>query len=430
MAAMEPEMKQTIPGVLGLRATFRLGWRNLKRNRRRTWITASTVALAVLLLQLSTGLLIGVEQQSFDNLINYQTGHAKIYADGYFEERDEFPLDYTFEAGGALQASIEAIPGVAAATPRLTFQAQLSNGMDQIPCLGVGIRVQGSDSDVFRIPQSVVDGEYLADDDEGILLGSGIAEIFEVAAGDWLTVLAKTQHGAYEALDLPIVGLIGTGNPLIDRNSFLIPLPTAQYILDMEGAATEMAVRFSAAARESATLVRLESTIEASGAFDVKGWREMESDFMALVQAKRMGQVIFLGIFLILAVVGITNTILMAAYERTREIGMLMAIGLRGTGIRRLFLTEGALTGLIGGAIGSLIALGLILWLASIGIDFAALYGDMDIGYPVKDKLYPALNIPVLAVGWLFTGFLAALASLYPAARASHNRPVEALRHV
>lgn len=430
MAAMGPEMKQTIPGVLGLSATFRLGWRNLKRNRRRTWITASTVALAVLLLQFSTALLIGVEQQSFDNLINYQTGHAKIYANGYFEERDEFPLDYTFEDGGVLQADIEAIPGVAAATPRLTFQAQLSNGMDQIPCMGVGIRIQGSDSDVFRIPQSVVDGEYLADDDEGILLGSGIAEIFEVGAGDWLTVLAKTQYGAYEALDLPIVGLIGTGNPLIDRNSFLIPLPTAQYILDMDGAATEMAVRFSATAREAGTLERLESTIEASGAFDVKGWREMESDFMALVQAKRMGQVIFLGIFLILAVVGITNTILMAAYERTREIGMLMAIGLRGTGIRRLFLVEGALTGLIGGAIGSLIALGLIVWLATVGIDFGALYGDMDIGYPVKDTLYPALNLPILAVGWLFTGFLAAIASLYPAARASHNRPVEALRHV
>ena len=191
--------------------------------------------LAVLLLQFSTALLIGVEQQSFDNLINYQTGHAKVYADGYFELRDEFPLDYSWSDGGELLAVAAAVPGVAAATPRLTFQAQLSNGMDQIPCFGVGIQVRGSDNDVFRIPQSVVDGEYFAEDDEGILLGSGIAEIFEVTAGDWLTVLAKTQYGAYEALDLPIVGLIGTGNPLIDRNSFLLPLPTAQYILDCLG---------------------------------------------------------------------------------------------------------------------------------------------------------------------------------------------------
>jgi ABC-type lipoprotein release transport system permease subunit len=325
---------------------------------------------------------------------------------------------------------VNAVPGVAAATPRLTFQAQLSNGMDQIPCLGVGIQVQGSDTDVFRIPQTVVNGEYLAGDDDGILLGSGIAEIFEVESGDWLTVLAKTQYGAYEALDLPVVGIIGTGNPLIDRNSFLLPLPTAQYILDMDGAVTEVAVRFSLSSREATTLERLGSALGGNGEFDVKGWREMEQDFMSLVQAKRMGNIIFLGIFIVLAVVGITNTILMAAYERTREIGMLMAIGLRGSGIRRLFLAEGALTGLIGGAIGSALAAGFIVWLANIGINITAIYGDIDIGYPVKDSIYPSLNVVVITIGWLLTGLLAALASLYPAARASRNRPVEALRHV
>ncbi len=423
-------MKETVPGVLGLRATFRLGWRNLRRNRRRTWITATTVALAVLLLQFSNGLLVGIEQQSFDNLINYQTGHAKVYADGYFELRDEFPLDFAVTDTGAVLAAVRAVSGVAAATPRLTFQAQLSNGLDQVPCLGVGIQVRGSDTDVFRIPQTVVDGEYLAEDGEGILLGSGIAEIFEVSSGDWLTVLAKTQYGAYEALDLPIVGVIGTGNPLIDRNSFLLPLATAQYILDMDGAVTEVAIRFSARARESVTLDRLAGELGASGEYDVKGWREMEQDFMSLVQMKRLGNIIFLGIFIVLAVVGITNTILMAAYERTREIGMLMAIGLRGSGIRRLFLAEGALTGLLGGAVGSLIAVGLIIWLAGIGINITAIYGDIDIGYPVKDSIYPALNVAVVTGGWLLTGMLAALASLYPAARASRNRPVEALRHV
>jgi ABC-type lipoprotein release transport system permease subunit len=156
----------------------------------------------------------------------------------------------------------------------------------------------------------------------------------------------------------------------------------------------------------------------------------MEGDFMALVQAKRVGQAIMLGIFMVLAVVGITNTILMAAYERTREIGMLMAVGLRGTGIRRLFLTEGAFTGLLGGAIGSVLALGLIMWLAQVGINFNALYGDIDIGYPVKDSLYPALSVAWVTLGWVLSGLLAALASLYPAARASSHRPVEALRHV
>lgn len=422
-------MNADMPGTLGPWPTLRIGWRNLRRNRRRTWITATTVALAVLLVQVATSLLIGIEQQSFDNLINYQTGHAKLYAAGYFANRDELPLDPALTDIQALETAVEAVDGVAAATPRLVFSAQLSNGVDQIPCLGVGIEVRGSDTDVFRIPQTVVDGTYLSESDEGVLLGSGLAELFEVTAGDWLTVLAKTQAGAYEAIDLQIVGIVGTGNPLIDQNSFLLPLETAQYVLDMEGA-TEIAVRFGPTARESATLRRLQEVVGANDGVVVKGWRDMEEDFMSLVQLKRTAQSIFLSIFVVLAVVGITNTILMAAFERTSEIGMMMAMGLRGAGVRRLFLTEGALTGFVGAAVGSVLGIGVIAYFATHGIDFSAMYGDMDIGYPVKDTIYPAMNLVVIIVSWLLTGVLAAVASFYPAARASRLRPVEALRHV
>ena len=151
---------------------------------------------------------------------------------------------------------------------------------------------------------------------------------------------------------------------------------------------------------------------------------------MALVQTKRVGQSVFLGIFVILAIVGITNTILMSSFERTREIGMLMAMGLRGGGIRRLFLSEGALIGLLGGAVGSALAIVLIAYFATNGIDFASMYGDADIGYPVRELVYPVLSPVIVASVWLMTGVLAALASVYPAARASRQPPVEALRYV
>ena len=151
---------------------------------------------------------------------------------------------------------------------------------------------------------------------------------------------------------------------------------------------------------------------------------------MALVEAKRTARGVFLAIFIIMAVVGITNTVLMAMFERTREIGTLMAMGLRGTGIRRLFLAEGALTGLLGGAIGSAVAVALIAYFATTGIDLTALYGDMDIGYPVKGILYPAFSVASILLSWLLIGVLAALASFYPAARASRLKPVEALHYV
>jgi putative ABC transport system permease protein len=428
---METAMtRETLPGALSSWATVRLAWRNLKRNRRRTWITATTVSLAVLLLQIMTSMMTGLEQQSYDNLINYQTGHAKLYAEGYFPNRDEWPLDHALSDLQAVQAAVEDVDGVEATTPRLVFSAQLSNGVDLVQCLGTGIEVTGSDTDVFRIPQAIIEGEYLTPGEDGVLLGSGLAELFDVSTGDWLTALAKTKAGAYEALDLQIVGLVGTGNPLIDQNTFLLPLETARNMLDMEDEATELAVRFNSMRRESATLVRLEEAVTGLDGMEVKGWRDAEEDYLAFAQMKRTGQQIFLGIFVILALVGITNTILMAAYERTREIGMLMAMGLRGSGIRRLFLAEGALLGLLGGALGSLAALVLIVWLGDVGIDLQALYGDMDIGYPVKGILYPAMDTGAFIISWLLTGVLAAVASVYPAARASRQNPVEALRYV
>ncbi len=418
------------PGVLGWATTFRLAGRNLARNKRRTWISAITVAFAVFLLQLSYAMLIGLEDQSFDNLINYQTGHAKVYADGYFEEREDFTLDFALAKPESIKEKMAAVSGVAGVAPRLIFSAQLSNGSEQVSCLGTGIQVTGSDSDVFRLDQAIVAGAYLQPGDEGMLLGGGLAEFFEVTVGDWLTVLAKTKAGAYEAMDLPIVGLIGTGNPGIDRNSFMVPLSTARYMLDMEEEATELAVRYAPSAAEAATFSRIRTVLAEEDGIDLKSWEEVEEDFMALVEIKRTSSVIMLGLFVLIAVVGITNTILMAAYERTREIGTLLAMGLRGGGVRKIFLIEGGLMGLLGGAVGIALALIVIAYFSVNGIDLTAMYGDMDTGYPIKDVFYLALAPAFIAGSWLVTGLLASLASYYPAAKASRQDPAEALRHV
>lgn len=416
-------------GRLGAVATLRLAWRNLRRNRRRTWITAVTVALAVLLLQISSAFLAGIEHQSFDNLINYQTGHAKVFAAGYYPSREELPLDPALGDLGALEARMRSVPGVQGTAARLAFQAQLSNGVDQLPCTGIGVAVGGSDTVVFRVPQAVTDGGYLRPGVRGMLVGGGLAQILGVRVGDWLTVLARTRLGAYEALDLEVVGILGTGNPAVDRATFLMPLDLAQAMLVMPGRATEVAARFRPAAAERAALERLRAEAAATG-LDARGWRELEADFLSLVSAKRTGRIVMLLIFLTVALVGVTNTILMAAFERTQEIGMLMTLGLRGAGVRRLFLVEGAMLGALGGAVGTLIGLVLIAWLATAGVDIAAIYGEMDIGYPVKDRIYAAFGPGALLLGWLLTVALAALASLYPATRASRMDPVDALRHV
>lgn len=417
-------------GVIGPMLTARLAWRNLRRNRRRTWITAATVALAVLLLQLEVATIIGLEGQSKDNLISYQTGHAKVFAAGYFAERDELPLDRAVTDASGLTLRLEAIPGVSAAAPRVVFAAQLSDGRDQVPCTGIGIDLEAGETDVFRIPQAVTAGTFLSAGEPGLLVGGGLAELFGVSPGGWLTVVAKTRQGAYEALELPIVGLVGTGNPDIDRNSFFVPLATARRMLAMDGGATEIAVRFGAAAGEATTLARVRSALAAEPGLEVLGWRDLEQDYLAMATAERISNGIFLGIFVLLGVVGVANTVMLAVFERTREIGMLMALGLRGAGVRRIFVVEGALLGLLGAAVGTALAICLMIPYAAYGLNLTALYGEIDLGYPVRDRLYGAFDGTALVVVWLLTAVLSGFASFYPAMRASRQRPAEALRHV
>jgi len=162
----------------------------------------------------------------------------------------------------------------------------------------------------------------------------------------------------------------------------------------------------------------------------VLGWRDLEQDFIALARSERITHGIFVAIFVLLGVVGVANTVLLAAFERTREIGMLMALGMRGAGIRRVFVLEGALLGLVGAGVGTALSLLLIVPYATIGLDLTALYGEIDLGYPVKDRIYGALSAGALGTVWLLTALLSAVASLYPALRASRQRPAEALRHV
>jgi len=417
-------------GGLGVRLTLRLAWRNLRRNRRRTWITATTVALAVMLLQLEVATIIGVERQSMDNLIWYQTGHAKVFAAGYFPERDELPLDRVIADAAGLARRLDAIPGLAAAAPRIVFAAQLSDGRDQVPCTGIGIDLEGGETEVFRIPQAVAAGTFLAAGQPGMLVGSGLAELFGVRPGGWLTVVAKTRHGAYEALELPIVGLVGTGNPDIDRSSFFVPLATASRMLAMDSGATEISIRFGSAAGQQATLDRVRSALATEPGLEVLGWRDLEQDYLAMATAERINNGIVLGIFVLLGVVGVANTVMLAAFERTREIGMLMALGLRSAGIRVIFVAEGALLGFLGAAVGTALAVGVMIPYAAYGLNLTALYGEIDLGYPVSDRLYGAIDGTALGVTLLLTAVLSAIASFYPALRASRQRPAEALRHV
>jgi len=406
---------------------IKLAYRNVMRNRRRSVITLVAITCGLGAMLIGEGMLIGIGEQSERNLIDNETGHMKIFAPGYLENRESEPLKYSIEDPDRIVSELEKLSLVEGAAERVTFPIMLNDGVNDLPCLAVGIDPEG-DARVFRISGTIAEGNYLSGGDDGMLIGSGLARIFGVGVGDYLTIITRTLYGAIEARDLRIEGIVDTGNPNIDRNIVYVPITLARSSLEMNGRATEIAVRLSdpkhiSRAEDDVKRMLSKSGIEA----EVSTWDKLAEDFLKLHRMKKSGMGVVMAIIVVVTAVGIANTMLMASFERTKEIGTLMALGMKPGQVLLLFLLEGAMLGGLGSLAGCLIGGAITYYLEIHGIDLSV-YGDIDIGYPIKGVFYSDLTLSSLIYTFSFGLIVSIAASIYPARRASKLEPTEALR--
>ncbi len=383
-----------------MKGLFPLAIKNLSRYRRRTIITASAVAIGLALYIVLDGMLLGLEKESERNLIWYETSSARAMTEEYWQDRDRLPLDESIsEPQRVIQRLGEAgIP----ATPRIVFSGELVVYEDPYPSSG-SMRTQlygidpRTDNDVFRLRETVSEGRYLEPGENGALMGAWLAEDLGAEVGYPLTVLTRTREGYYQTIDLEIVGIVNAPNPVINRKAVYLPYDTAALYLQMEDRATEIDISFHGAADHEAQLAAARAAIEAGaatgaaraatedtgGADDlvVKGWQELAADYVALAKTKTQGSSMILFLVFVIAAVGVSNTMLMAVFERTRELGMMRALGMGERDVRLLFLIEAAGIGLLGAALG--VGVGVMgNWLMTrYGIDYRWMFRTMDVGY-------------------------------------------------
>ena len=410
---------------------LKLAYRNVFRNKKRSIITLVGISVGLMAMLFGQGLMVGLGKQSEMNLVENETSHLKIFAEGYTDEQETLPLDISIEQPEKLANEIEQITHVEHVTHRVTFATVLNNGLNDYPCKGVGIAPE-RDAQVFGIKDAIVEGgQYLKTGDEKMLLGSKLAEIFDVKTGDYLTVITRTLYDAIDAWELEIGGIVNTGNPKIDNNVIYLPLSLVQKSLDMSGKATEIAVKIDNMKNLDQVSKEIRQKLDKLGIkSEVSRWDELAEDFIALHKAKKGGTGLVIGIIVIVAAVGIVNTMLMATFERTREIGMLMAMGMKSREIAWLFLLEGAILGIFGAFIGCLLGGVITYYFEVYGLNIGAAYGDIDIGYPIKSYIYADLSAPIVIYTVVSGLVVSILASLYPARRASKLEPTEALRFV
>lgn len=395
-------------------------------------MTLSALAVAILFLIIFDSYFKGLNLKTFEKIIDYETAHIKIYARGYKEDIDNLPLEKSFDPLQVIPI-LKNDPEVKSVTPRASFRCTLSNGIDQLPAVGLAVNpVQ--DESVFTMKQSISQGEYLmgsstelgVSTEEAMVVGADLAQDFNAGVGDTLTVLARTKYSTFQALDLKIKGIIKSDDYAIDANSILITLGLAQKALDLGKGVTEVDIRLKNPDRID--LFKKKYLGRFPG-LEIWTWKEVAEDVMAHSRSHDMGKNIVFLCIIIIALVGISNTILIAAFERMREIGMLAALGMKRGQIVGLFILEGTMIGMAGSALGCLAGFLLMaFWTTRFGFDLSfAMKSWGYIGFR-SGVFLGAWNLELIPLVFIFGVIVSALSSIYPAWVASRMEPTEALR--
>ncbi|HET7341427.1 MAG TPA: ABC transporter permease [Methylomirabilota bacterium] len=409
-----------------MRLYLKLALRNVFRNRRRTLITVAAMGFGAAAIIVFGGFVHAIYWGVRESTIRSQVGHIQLYRKGYSDKGSVAPYEYLVEDYAALRAELLKIPHVKAVTGRLGFSGLVSTGDTTTSFVGTGVQPEG-ETDLSSLA-IIVEGKELASrDPRGITLGVGLARAFGVKPGDDLTLLSTTKAGAINALAVKVRGVWESGEKAYDDRFLRVPLGEVQRLLDVEhGEVQSVVLLLDATDNTPAVRADVERLIaERHLDLEVRTWEDLALRYHQVRELFGRIFAVLTLIVSIMVVLGITNTMTMAIFERTREIGTVMALGTRRRGVVSMFVLEGIALGALGGVIGVVLGVVLARLVSAIGIQLPPPPGSTR-GFVVQIFVVPS----VLAQAFRLSLITAALASLYPAWRASRLDVVEALRHV
>jgi ABC-type lipoprotein release transport system permease subunit len=277
------------------------------------------------------------------------------------------------------------------------------------------------------IGQYVKDGRNLTGaDTDSILIGKGLADAMNVKVGDRISMVGRSQHKQMRQRTMTIIGIYDLGMADIEKQTVYISLSEAQSLYELT-APTEVAIFLQHIGQENNVITSLKSSV--SG-YEIESFEANYPDLASAISSKGGVMNIFSIIIIAIAGVGILNLLLMAVYERTREIGVLGAMGLKPRQISLLFILEGTMIGLVGVAAGIVLGLALNGYLMKVGLDFGSMSTVTSYMALIKDKVYPTWGVEKLFMRAFTVAIISALAAVIPAIEAGRREPAEALHFV
>lgn len=398
-----------------------IAYRDLWRNPRRSIASILAVGLGLALLMVLSGYISGVFDDALQNDIRLRTGHVQMRAESYEEEQVSLQWEDLVDDPAQLAAQANSMPEVVAAAPVLWATAILNTIDDS-----TGLRIYGVDvtSPIYApIREAMVEGEFLQPDDRGgILVGRRLAKTMGIVVGQDVNLTIINADGQPDEAIFTIRGLFDTDVPSYDEAAIFMPFARAQSFSLTNGHAS--AVTMLLHDQEDAEQV---AAALATPGINGLTWSEMNETLITTVEAASAIYVVLYGIVIAVVAVVIANTLLMAVFERIREMGILAALGMKGRQIMLMFMLEAALLGIAGIIVGAVLGSAGVLYLSNVGFemgDMAAAAGGISMGATVRAQFDTATFVSL--AGWLL--LIIVLASVYPARFATQREPAEALR--
>ena len=357
------------------------------------------------------------------NVVSYSSGYLQIHKKGYWDEQS---IDNSFEANETLNQRLLQNPRVTQIMPRLETFALSSYGDKTKGILVLGID-PSSEKKVNQLDEKVIGGRYFESIDENaVLVGSDLAQQLDIKVNDTLILIGQGYHASNAAGKFRIIGILQLGSPELNGNVVYMPLQTSQYLNGAENRLTSLSLLLPKTSDLESSLKSVQNLIDAD-AYEVMTWKQMMPEMDQFIEADSAGHYIIIGVLYLIISFGLFGTLLMMTFERKREFGILIAIGMKKRLLAYVVFLESVMISLMGCLMGILAGVFLVYVFTEYPLQFSGSLQEVYKEYGFEPIIYFSGSARIFITQALIILVLATLLALYPGYKIIRLRPVNAL---
>ncbi len=399
-----------------------LAWRNIWRNKRRTLIAASSVFFAVVLALVMRSLQYGSYDFMIDSALRMYTGYLQIHGKGYWNERSLENSIYDYEN---LIHKIENLESVEIAIPRLENFLLISS--KDITKIASVICVDPIKEDrMTRLKKKLIEGRYINNEDQGILIAEGLARLLKVKTGDTVTLYGQGVYGLTVAVNCPVIGVVQFTLPDINNTFVYMPLNFGQTLFGMEDRITTISIMLDNPQEMDRVYEKVKSLM--TDDLELMKWEELLPELVQGIQLDNVGGMIMLFILYLIIAFGILGTIMMMTAERTKEFGILISVGMKKSRLILITTLESIFISLLGAITGVIISIPILLFLNNNPIRLTGELAEISLKFGVEPILPFSVEPKIFFAQTGIVLIIALITAIYPVNYIRKIKPIEAMR--